>query len=97
MTDEGLAAIWECLDLEYEKESYVKADNALTAFERVRRQPNEKMHDFLMQLRKTKRIMEKEDAGTQISDVSFARRILKRSGLNRFGATWCSSSLWCKV
>ena len=67
MTEEGLVAIWECLDLEYEKESYVKADDALAAFEKVRRQPNEKMHDFLMQLRKTKRMMEKEDSGTRIS------------------------------
>ena len=83
MTDDGYKAIWECLDTEYEKESYVKAEDALTAFERVRRQPNDKMEDFLMQLRRTKRIMEKEDAGTQISDVSFARRMLKRSGLNR--------------
>ena len=40
MTEEGLVAIWECLDLEYEKESYVKADDALAAFEKVRRQPN---------------------------------------------------------
>eukprot|EP00971_Amphidinium_carterae_P036338 714526-Amphidinium_carterae.1 len=39
------------------------------------------MGDYIMMLKTARREIEREDPGTVISDVSFARHLLRKSGL----------------
>jgi len=82
-TDTGLTVIWKLLDQEYEAEAYEKADKALKRWERLRRRAGQSMADYLKDLKKAKRDVELEDPGTQFSSVSFAQRMLRRSGLTQ--------------
>ena len=81
-TEEGLKWMLQILDKEYKKESHVQADDAQEKYERCRRTPYQPMNEFLRALRLSKRILERDDPGTTISDVSFARKMLSKSGLS---------------
>jgi len=94
---DGLQQIWKTLDAEYVRESYVKADEAQSRYDRCRRSPGQTMEEFMREARLSKQVLEKEDPGTTISDVAYARRLLRKSGLTRLeqrgvlaaaGATW---------
>eukprot|EP00972_Heterocapsa_arctica_P069835 10316282-Heterocapsa_arctica.AAC.1 len=39
------------------------------------------MDEYLLELKQLKNLLKKEDPGSDISDVSMARRMLRRSGL----------------
>eukprot|EP00971_Amphidinium_carterae_P133818 2650902-Amphidinium_carterae.1 len=78
----GLADIWDVLDQEYDLPSYRKADRAASRYEYCRRQTSQPMGEYVMMLKTARREMEREDPGTVLSDVSFARHMLRRSGLS---------------
>jgi len=101
-TDAGMKRVWAILDREYVRESYVKADEAQARYDKCRRGPGQPMEEFIREARLTKRLLEREDPGTTISDVSFARRLLRRSGLTRLeqrgvlaaaGASWDATKI----
>ena len=77
-TDDGLQTIWKTLDSEYVREYYVKTDEAQARYDRCRRTPGMSMDDFMREAKLSKQILEKEDPGTTISDVAFARRLLRK-------------------
>ena len=100
--DGGLDTIMKILNQEYVKEDYVKADDAQARYERCRRQPHQRMEEYLRELRTAKRKLELEDRGSKISDVSYARKLLRKSGLTKLeqrqvlasaGAVWDSKML----
>ena len=78
-TSGGYTEMMDVLDTEYLREDYVKADEVSQVYERMRRDHGMTMKDYLLQLRRAKRMLEKEDKGTKISDISYARRMLRRS------------------
>eukprot|EP00971_Amphidinium_carterae_P331847 6465659-Amphidinium_carterae.1 len=80
-SEKGLSDIWKVLDSEYDLPSYMKADRAASRYEYCRRQASQPMGDYVMMLKTARREMEREDPGTVISEVSFARHLLRRSGL----------------
>ena len=82
-TATGFIEISKILDIEYVREACVKADDAQAKYEKCSRKPYENMRDFIKDLKKARRHSEKEDPGSTISGVSFARRLLRRSGLTR--------------
>ena len=84
-TSEGYTERMEVLDTEYLREDYVKADEVSQVYESMRRDHGMAMKDYLLELRRAKRMLEKEDKGTTISDISYARHMLRRSGLNTTG------------
>ena len=77
------ADLWKKLNREYLEQKHVEADEALDAYEKCRRVPGQGTRDYLMQLRLARVRMEKEDPGSRVSDLSYARRMLRRSGLSR--------------
>ena len=94
--------MWKTLNREYLEEKYVEADEALADYEKCRRIPMQSMRDYLMALRASRVRMEKEDPGSRVSDLSYARRMLRRSGLTRMeqrqvlgtaGAAWDADSI----
>ena len=94
--------MWKTLNREYLEEKYVEADEALADYEKCRRVPMQSMRDYLMSLRASRVRMEKEDPGSTVSDLSYARRMLRRSGLTRIeqrqvlgtaGAAWDADSI----
>ena len=75
----------------------MKADDAQAKYEKCARRPFMTMADYMGELKRAHRTFVKEDPGTTISDVSFARCLLRRSGLTRMeqrqvlslcGAAW---------
>ncbi len=85
------------LDKECVRESYVKADETQARYERCRRVPGQRTEEYLREVRIAKRLVEREDPGTTISGMLFARKLLRRSGLTALeqrgvlaaaGATW---------
>ena len=84
----------DVLDTEYFREDYVKADEVSQVYERMRRDHGMTMKDYLLQLRRAKRMLEKEDKGATISDTSFSRSGLntteQRQVLGACGAVWDS-------
>ena len=70
------------LNKEFDRPEWEKADHAAEQFEKCRRAPGEKMIAYLRNMHRTYTKMPKEDKGTMISDMSMARRILRRSGLS---------------
>ena len=94
--------VWKRLNKEYLEEKYIEADEALADYDRCRRVPGQSMRDYLMHLRLTRVRMEKEDPGSRVSDLSFARRMLRRAGLTKIeqrqvlgtaGAAWDVESI----
>ena len=75
--------IWKKFNTEYLEEKYVEADEALADYERCRRVPGQSMRYYLMALRLARVHMQKEDPGSSVSDLSYARRMLRKSGLTR--------------
>ncbi len=71
--DGGLEAVWKILDKEYVREDYVKADEAQARYDRCRRAPGQSMDEFIREARLSKRLLEREDPGTTISEIAFAR------------------------
>jgi hypothetical protein len=89
-TTQGLKGMLQILDREYKRDPHVQADDAQARYERCRRAPNQTMVEYLRELRLAKRLLEREDPGTTISDVSFARKMLTKSGLT----LWNDGELW---
>ena len=82
-TAEGLQKMWKVLDAEYTRDVHVRSDEAQSRYERCRRVPGQAMDVFIREAKLARRVLAKEDPGTTISDVSFARTLLRKSGLNR--------------
>ena len=57
----GLKEIYKILDAEYDKPAYRKSDEAMRQYERQRRRPHQQMEDYVKELRRTKRQLERED------------------------------------
>ena len=96
------ADIWKRLNKEYEEDKHIEADKALADYEKCRRAPGQSMRDYLMTLRLARVRMQREDPGSSTSDLSYARRMLRRSGLTRIeqrqvlgsaGAAWDANSI----
>ena len=99
-TEDGLKAMLNILDSEYKKEAHVQADDAQEKYERCRRTPHQPMNEFLRGLRLAKRILERDDPGTTISNVSYARKMLSKSGLTvieRRGVLSAAGAMWDAV
>ena len=79
-TTSGLKAVLAILDKEYKRDPHVQADDAQARYEKCRRTPHQTMAEYLRELRLSKRLLEREDPGTTISDVSFARKMLTKAG-----------------
>ena len=82
-SDDGYDDIFKILDTEFERKDYIKSDEAQARYEKCYRAPRCSMEQYIRDLKLSKRILEKEDHGSTISDVSFARRLLRKSGLTR--------------
>ena len=67
--------IWERLDREYLEQAHIEADEALNDYEKCKRVPGQSMRDYLMTLRLSRVRMEKEDPGSTVSDLSYARKM----------------------
>jgi hypothetical protein len=96
-TTQGLKGMLQILDREYKRDPHVQADDAQARYERCRRAPNQTMVEYLRELRLAKRLLEREDPGTTISDVSFARKMLTKSGLTpveRRGVLASAGAVW---
>ena len=96
------ADIWKRLNKEYEEDKYIEADDALADYEKCRRAPGRSIRGYLMTLRLARVRMQREDPGSSISDLSCARRMLRRSGPTRIeqrqvlgsaGAAWDADSI----
>ena len=94
--------MWNKLDTEYQEEVYIEADEALAEFERCRRSPGQSMRDYLLSLRLARVRVERQDPGSEISDLSYARRMLRKSGLTKLeqrqvlgtaGAAWDANTI----
>eukprot|EP00971_Amphidinium_carterae_P134530 2666108-Amphidinium_carterae.1 len=100
--DTGLAKIWNILDEEYVLPDYRRSDEAQAQYDKCHRAFQQPVSDYLQQLRVCKRRLETEDEGTALSDVSYARHILRKAGLTReeqrqvraaCGAVWSSRAI----
>ena len=80
LQNSGLGEICKMLKAEHDKPGYCKNDGAFKQYERQWRRPYQ-MEDYTKDLRRTRRQLEREDTRTTISDNSFARTMLRRSGL----------------
>ena len=78
----SLDMIMTRLNKEYEKLDFEKSELAYQDFERCRRTPGQSMSAYLRDMDRTYTKMIKEDEGTRLYDVTLARRLLRRSGLN---------------
>ena len=79
---DSMTFIMNRLENEFDKMDYEKSDIAYQDFEKCRRSPNQSMMSYLREMDRTYTKMIKEDQGTRLSDVTLARRLLRRSGLN---------------
>ena len=77
-----LSDMMDMLNKEFDRPEWEKADHAAEQFEKRRRTPGEKMIAYLRNMHRTYTKMLKKDKKTMISDMSMARRILRRSGLS---------------
>ena len=59
-TSEGYREIFKVLDREYQKEAYVKADDAQAKYERCARRPNQKMEEYIRELKTAKRLLRRK-------------------------------------
>ena len=79
----SLEMIMHRLNKEFEKLDFEKSELAYQDFERCRRTPGQPMTAYLRDMDRTYTKMIKEDEGTRLSEVTLARRLLRRSGLNQ--------------
>ena len=79
--DKGLELIFSILDKEYRRADHEQADLAMRRYEVCRWRPSQAMEEYIMELKASKIELVREDPGSDISDVSMARRMLRRSGL----------------
>eukprot|EP00971_Amphidinium_carterae_P340188 6478394-Amphidinium_carterae.2 len=100
--DTGLDKVWTILDEEYVLPDYRRSDEAQSQYDKCHRGFQQTMSDYLQQLRVSKRRLETEDKGTTLSDVAYARNMLRRAGLTReeqrqvlaaCGAVWSSKAI----
>ena len=70
------------LNKEFEKLDFEKSELAYQEFERCKRTPGQQMTAYLRDMGRTYTKMAKEDESTKLSDVTLARHLLRRSGLN---------------
>ena len=70
------------LNKEFEKLDFEKSELAYQEFERCKRTPGQKMTAYVRDMDRTYTKMIKEDDGTKLSEVTLARRLLRRSCLN---------------
>ena len=77
-----LSDMMDMLNKEFDRPEWEKADHAAEQFDKCRHAPGEKMIAYLRNMHRTYTKMLKEDKGTMVSNMSMARRILRRSGLS---------------
>ena len=78
----SLEMIMSRLSKESEKLEFEKSELAYQEFERCKRKPGQPMTSYLRDMDRTYTKMIKEGEGTRLSEVTLARRLLRRSGLN---------------
>jgi hypothetical protein len=92
-----LQALWKRLDAEYGMRDYEKAEEVLRKFETMRRGHGVSMTEYIQNMIAARRRVKRIDPGSRLSDISFARRVLRSSGLRKeeqrqmlaaAGATW---------
>ena len=83
VSEAGYDYMWKMLDQEFIKEAYLKADDAQAKYDKQRRAPYKEMDQYIRDLKQAKRGLEKEDPGTKISEISFARKLLRKAGLTK--------------
>ena len=96
-SEKGYVGMFEILDGDYERETYRKADDAQAKWERCVRKPNQRMDEYIRELKIARRLMETEDEGSKISDISFARKLLRKCGLTRLeqrGVLSAAGAIW---
>ena len=79
--EDALMKIFKLLDREYMKAPHELADVAYRRFETTRRRQAQPMEEYLMELKQAKALLQREDPGSDISEISMARRMLRRAGL----------------
>ena len=65
------------------EEKYIEADEAFVDYEKCLRVPGQAMKDQFMSLRLCQVRMQKEDPGSSVRNLSYARKMLRRAGLTR--------------
>ena len=83
VSEKGLNQIWGLLDPHFEQVKMEKLDLVNDNYWNCGRTVGETMESFLLRLKLAKRRLHEEDPGTSISDMSFAQRMLRRSGLDK--------------
>ena len=78
----SLGMIMSRFNKEFEKLDFEKSELAYQEFERCKRNPGQPMTSYFRDRDRTYTKMIKEDEGTRLSEVTLARRLLRRSGLN---------------
>ena len=66
-TADGMKQVFQILDAECVRESYVRSDEAQARYDRCTRKPGQSMEDFLREAKIAKRLLEKEDPGTSVA------------------------------
>ena len=66
----------------FEKLDFEKSELASLEFERCKRNPGQPMTSCLCDMERTYTKMTKRNEGTRLSEVTLARQLLRRSGLN---------------
>ncbi|CAK0857899.1 unnamed protein product, partial [Prorocentrum cordatum] len=98
----GLRNLMEILDEEFTEKDYERSEKHLRAFEKSRRGIGEDVDDYIARLKTARRNLKVHDPGTRYSDTSFARKLLRSSGLSReaqrqvlaaAGAEWNSEKI----
>ncbi|CAK0875126.1 unnamed protein product, partial [Prorocentrum cordatum] len=101
-SEAGLRKLMEILDEEFTEKDYERSEKRLRAFEKCRRGVGEDVDDYIARLKTARRNLEVHDPGTTYSDTSFARKLLRSSGLSReaqrqvlaaAGAEWNSEKI----
>eukprot|EP00971_Amphidinium_carterae_P114300 2264790-Amphidinium_carterae.1 len=100
--DTGLGKVWSILDEEHVLPDYRRSDEAQLQYDKCHCAFQQPVSDYLQQLRVCKRRLETEDKGSTLSDVSYARHMLRKAGLTReeqrqvlaaCGAVWSSRAI----
>eukprot|EP00969_Alexandrium_andersonii_P337166 14901968-Alexandrium_andersonii.AAC.1 len=83
LSDKGLNLIFEALDAEYLGRPYKRAEEAVAAYETLRRLPREAMATFIQKLKVARSVLSIDDPGTTVSDIAYAQRMLRQANIPR--------------
>ena len=98
----SLKEIWRRMDQEYDQKDYELTEEVMNNYEKIRRAPGQNMMDYLSEMTHARRQVERLDPGTSVSDLTFAHRVLRRSGLKKeekrqvlaaCGASWDANKI----